>query len=364
MLSQACISRALEILLPTLIVSKFKAFPPHSDEDPRPAFDTEHTLSRVEFIKLKIHQMFLLVLYHDNNFRQQWAQDDWTKNLVDTRMNMIRSSTKRVDNKRSCNVGINGQANVHHFRLILNLFSYVLLLGSSRLPTVAEYDAWHDTNTISVTYKGRQLQMDLDACLQHNTFLLYHAFMQMWTTEKYHYMLGFFHISDIAVGVGIMPEHKYFPAARPFLIRLNNYIYRIGHDGICTEWQWKLSIASDRVWAHIYFILQGLYFNLTVRTQAAANRIVIDGNIGQQFTKEIFKVNLKRAGSSELTPTSESIGILRWKLLPDYQKDTPGFVVETPPHVGPVVNAPAVGNAFGGGVNEFLAYLESLVSNN
>ena len=328
-----------------------------------PAFDTEYTLSYVEFIKHKIYQMFSLVLYHDKNFTQQWAQDDWTKNLVDTRMNMVRASTHRVDNARSCNVGINGQANIHNFRLLLNLFSFVLLIGSSRLPTLAEYDTWHDTTTIMVTYKGQQLPMGLDGCLQHNTFLLYHAFMQMWNTEKSRYMLGFFHIFEVTAGVGIMPEHKYFPAARPFLVRLDSYIYRITRHGICTEWQWKLSLNTDRVWAHVFYIMQGLYFLVTVRTQAAANRIAIDGNIGQEFTKEIFKVNLKRAGPGEFTPTGESIGVLRWKLLPDYQKDTPGFVVETPPHVGPPPNAPAVGNVFGGGVNEFLAYLESLVPN-
>ena len=141
-------------LVRTLIVGKFLAFAPDSDEDPMPAFDTESALSAVDFIKLKIYQVLDLLLYHDNNFTQQWAKDDWTKNMVDTRMNLVRTSISQVENARSCNVGIIGQANVHNFRLILNLLSFVLLIGSSRLPSVAEYDAWHDTSTIMSNHKG------------------------------------------------------------------------------------------------------------------------------------------------------------------------------------------------------------------
>ena len=133
-LSQARVHRAIAYLIPTLIVAKFRAFSPDSDEDPMPAFDTETTLSYVDFIKLKIYQALSLLLYHDKNFTQQWAKDDWTKNVVDTRMNMVRASTNDVENPRSCYVGIIGQANVHNFRLILNLLSFVLLIGSSRPP--------------------------------------------------------------------------------------------------------------------------------------------------------------------------------------------------------------------------------------
>ena len=167
--------------------------------------------------------------------------------------------------------------------------------------------------------------------------------------------MGFHHLSDIVAGVGINPKHDYFPGVRPFLVRLNPVIYRIDRWGICTEWQYKISVQSDRVWAHVYYIMQGLHYMVTVRSRQDANKIVIHGMFGESYTKEIFKINVKRSS------TYNSIGVLRWKILADYLAEDASFVVQPPPQLNPQADAPTQGNLLGGGVNPFLAYLESLV---
>ena len=168
-----------------LIVGKFATVARDCDDDPHPAFDTESTLPALAFLKLKIFQIIDLLLYHRNCFNYQWAKDDWTKNMVDTRMNLVRISTDSVETQRSCNVGLVGQANANNFRLIFNLLAFVLLVGGSRIPTVAEYDRWHDRTTVAVKFNGQTLAMNMDGCLQHNVFLLYRAFMQIFPLRNF-----------------------------------------------------------------------------------------------------------------------------------------------------------------------------------
>ena len=101
--------------------------------------------------------------------------------------------------------------------------------------------------------------------------------------------------------------------------------------------------------------MQGLHYIVTVRSRAAANRIVIDGFSGEGYTKAIFKIDVRRSS------TFNFIGVLHWKILSDYLTQDPAFVVRPPPQLNPQAAAPPQVNLLGGGVNPFLDYLESLV---
>ena len=123
-------------------------------------------------------------MYHPNNFHKQWERDELNKNMVDTRMNLVRISTDEVEKPRSCNVGIVGQGNAHNFHL-LHLLAFVLLVGCTRIPTVAEYDHWHDRKIVAVNFNWQALAMNMDGCLQHNVYLLYRAFMQIFPLRNF-----------------------------------------------------------------------------------------------------------------------------------------------------------------------------------
>ena len=178
--------------------------------------------------------------------------------------------------------------------------------------------------------------------------------MQFFPTEKFRYMMGFHHVSDIAAGVGIDPKHDYFPGVYVFLSRLQPTLYRLGRWGICTEWEFKIDIHTDKVWAHVFYIMQGLHYVVTIHSHQDTNRIVIDGFAGEDNTKDIFKIVNKQSS------TSNSIGVLRWKVLADYMAEDAEFVVQAPPQMNPQAAAPPQANLLGG-ANVFLEYLDSLV---